>query len=142
MLGSERQIIEAYVKTGQVRLLFNPVLNHGDRSIQTHQAAECAADQGQFWGFREFMFENQGSLWGGDVRESVKTLAAQFGLNMADFNACIDDQRHLALVQNQDTRRIERGIRFQPSFEINGEFLLGSQPYEVFETAIKAQLGL
>ncbi len=133
--------METYIKTGQVQLLFNPVLNHGNRSLQTHQGAECAAEQGQFWEFREFMFENQGSLWSGDVQETVKFLASEMGLDTAAFNACLDEQRTLPLIQAQDNRRIERGIRFQPSFEINGEFLLGSQPYSVFEAAIESKLG-
>ena len=142
MLGAEPQIVENYIKTGQVRLLFNPVLNHGDRSRQTHQAAECAAEQGQFWAFREYLFANQDRLWRGDVREAVKALAGEAGLDTAAFNACLDEQRHLALIEGQDARRIERGVRFQPSFEINDELLFGSQPFEVFQQVIEDKLGL
>ena len=51
MLGTQPQIEERFIKTGHVQLIFNPVLNHGDRSDQAHQASECAAEQGQFWAF-------------------------------------------------------------------------------------------
>jgi len=141
VLGSEQELKENFVKTGQVRMLFNPVLNHGNRSLQTHQAAECAAEQGQFWAYREHLFANQGRLWSGDVREAVKALAVEMALDTASFNACLDEQRHLALIQGQDSRRIQRGIRFQPSFEINEEFLLGSQPYDTFKQVIESHLG-
>lgn len=142
MLGSERQLIESYLKTGQLRLVFNPVLNHGDRSRQSHQGAECAAEQGRFWEFREFLFEHQDRLWQGDSREGVKALAAELGLDSAAFNACLDEQRTLSLIEAQDTRRINRGIRFQPSFEINGEFMFGPQRFEVFQQVIEGKLGL
>jgi protein-disulfide isomerase len=142
VLGTEPTLIENYVKTGQVLLVFNPVLNHGDRSDQSHQAAECAAEQDQFWAFHHFLFENQDGLWSGDVRESLKILAADFGLDTASFNTCLDEQRYLATVKAQDTRRIERGIPYQPSFEINDEFLIGSQPVEVFQKVLDTHLGL
>ncbi|MCB0222354.1 MAG: thioredoxin domain-containing protein, partial [Anaerolineae bacterium] len=72
MLGAEESIKETYVKTGQVLLIFAPVLNHNDRSLQTHQAAECAADQGRFWEFHNILFENQDSFWYGDIQATLK----------------------------------------------------------------------
>ena len=140
MLGAEPAIRESYIKTGQVRLIFNPVLNHGDRSHQTHQAAECAAEQGRFWEFHNVLYENQDSFWGGDIRATVKQLAAEYGLDTASFNACIDEQRYLDLIFSQDEIRQQRGIRGQPVFDINGEFLIGAQPFEVFQGVIEAQL--
>ncbi len=140
MLGAEQQIKETYVSTGQVKLVFAPVLNHQDRSLQTHQGAECAAEQGQFWEFHDALFENQGRLWSGDVRVAVKQLAAEHGLDAAAFNACLDEQRHLELVQAQDQIRLNAGIRGQPVFDINGQFLAGAQPFSVFQQAIETAL--
>ncbi len=140
MIGTEPAIRENYVKTGQVRLVFNPVLNHGDRSYQTHQAAECAAEQGRFWEFHDVLYENQDFFWSGDIRATVKQLAAEHGLDTAGFNACIDEQRYLELIFSQDEIRQQRGIRGQPVFDINGEFLIGAQPFETFQSVIEAQL--
>ena len=140
MLGTEPAIHEHYIKTGQVKLIFNPVLNHGDRSYQTHQAAECAAEQGRYWEFHDVLFENQDSFWSGDIRATVKQLAAEHELDTAGFNACIDEQRYLDLVSSQDEIRQQRGIRGQPVFDINGEFLIGAQPFETFQSVIEAQL--
>lgn len=141
MLGTEPQLKERYVKTGQVKLVFNPVLNHADRSYQTHQAAECAGEQGQFWRFHDVLFENQGSFWGGEIQATLKQLAAENGLDSQRFNACLDEQRYYDLVAGQDEIRRQRGIRGQPVFDINGEFLAGAQPFEAFAQIIEAQLG-
>lgn len=140
MIGTEPAIKESYVKSGQVKLVFNPVLNHGDRSHQTHQAAECAAEQGQFWEFHDVLYENQDLFWSGDIRATVKQLAAEHGLDTTSFNACIHEQRYLELIFSQDEIRQERGIRGQPVFDINGEFLFGAQPFETFQAIIEAQV--
>jgi protein-disulfide isomerase len=140
VIGTEPAIRENYVKTGQVRLVFNPVLNHGDRSYQTHQAAECAAEQGRFWEFHDVLYENQDFFWSGDIRATVKQLAAEHGLDTAGFNACLDEQRYLELISSQDEIRQQRGIRGQPVFDINGEFLFGAQSFETFQSIIEAQL--
>jgi protein-disulfide isomerase len=140
VLGTEPEIRETYVKTGQVVLIFAPVLNHNDRSDQTHQAAECAYEQGQFWKFHNILFENQGMTWRGDVREVVKQLAAEAGLDGVAFNACIDEQRYYDLVKEQDEIRLQAGIRGQPVFFINGDWLAGPQPFEAFANIIDAKL--
>lgn len=140
MLGTEPLIRESYVKTGQVAVIFAPVLNHFDRSYQTHQAAECAADQGRFWEFHDMLFENQVALWSGDVQAVSKQLAAEAGLDTVEFNSCLDEQRHYDLVQAQDKIRLDAGIRGQPVFFINGDFLVGAQSFEVFKATIDSKL--
>lgn len=141
MLGVEPQIREKYVKTGQVMIIFSPVLNHSDLSDQTHQGAECAADQGRFWEFHDLLFEKQDLLFSGqDIRTSVKQLAAEAGFDTAEFNNCLDEQRHFDLIQGQDQIRQKAGIWGQPVFYINGDFLVGAQPYEVFQETIDAKL--
>ena len=64
MLGTEPQLRESYIKSGQVRLIFNPVLSHGNYSVLAHLAAECAAEQGYFWQMHDLLFEHQAELWG------------------------------------------------------------------------------
>lgn len=131
---------ESYVKSGEVRIIFNPVLNHGDRSYVSHQAAECAGEQGQFWAFREVLFENQNALWSGDIRATVKKLAADAGLDQALFDPCIDDARHYDTVEQQDALRRAEGIRSQPVFNINGQIYMGAAPYETVAGVLDAAL--
>ena len=128
------------MKAGLVRLVFAPVLNHADRSDQSHQAAECAADQNRFWEMHNLLFANQDTLWWGDIRATIKQLAAENGFDTVAFNACLDEQRTLERVKAQDQIRRERGIRGQPVFDINGSFLIGAQPYDVYATVINENL--
>lgn len=140
MLGTEPAIAEAYVKTGQVRIVFNPVLNHGDRSYVSHQAAECAGEQGRFWEFRALLFESQNLLWAGDIRATVKELATQAGLDTVAFSGCIDEARHYDTVDKQDAIRRAAGIRTQPTFDINGQLYNGFAPFEIMADVLDEAL--
>lgn len=140
MLGTEPQIKETYLKTGQARLVFSAILDHGDRSVQAHNAAECAGEQGQFWPMHDRLYEEQGALFSGDPREVTKQFAAELGLDTEQFNACIDEQRYVSLVQSQDQRRRDLGIRTRPTIDVNGQFLVGPQPFEAFQAVIEPLL--
>ncbi len=145
MLGAEQELLAQYVATGLVRSVFSPVLNHGERSEIAHAANECAGDQGAFWGFREYLFEEHNRLWRGSIHTTVKQLAVEYGLDPVDFNNCIDTERHKALLAQQDRIRLDQNITFQPVFQLSnqdvGGFLIGAQPFAAFESAL-AELGI
>jgi protein-disulfide isomerase len=141
VLGVEPLLREKYVKNGQLLIVFAPVLNHADYSDQTHQAAECAAEQDRFWEFHDLLFERQDDFWAGDIQTLLKGLAAEANLELEQFNTCLDEQRYFELIRSQDEFRQEAGIRGQPVFYINGDYLVGSQPLEVFQATIENKLG-
>lgn len=136
MLGTEPDIVANYVENGQVKIVFWPVLNHGDPSLYSTLASECAGQQDSdlFWTMHEYLYENQSALWGANRDYYVNT-AVQLGANQADFEACYDGQDGLATVMELDALRRERGIFSQPIFDINGQLLAGAQPYDTFAQA-------
>ncbi len=140
MLGTEPQIKEKYVKTGQVKLVFNPLIDLGEGSRQAHQAAACAGEQGKFWPMHNLLFEQQNDLYSGEVQEVSQELAGQLSLNQEQFNTCLAEQRMAELVQSQDDHRRQLGIRNRPTFDINGQLIVGGQPFEVFQAAIEPLL--
>ena len=141
VLKTEPQLREKYIKTGQVKLIFSAIVDFGDGSLQAHQAALCAREQGKFWPMHDLLYENQGSLFRGNVQETLKKLAAQLPLNPQEFNTCLDEQRTAALVQSQDEHRRQLGLRTRPTFDLNGQLIVGAQPFEVFQNAIESLLG-
>lgn len=141
MLGTEPDIVANYVETGQVKLVFWPVLNHGDFSIDSHLAAECVAQQNMdaFWVIHEQLFMKQNELWSADRDYYVET-AVSIGIDQAAFEACYDGTTGLDAITELDAIRRERGIFSQPVFDINGTLLAGRQSFEVFEQAFQALL--
>jgi len=120
------------VRTGKIKLVFRDVLNHGERSLRTHEAASCAGRQQQFWGMHEILFRDQPETWATDDAGLVglmkKKAATLTGLNQADFAACVDQRQTLALIQSTDAEQRKRGINTQPIFEIGAQRLIGRRP--------------
>lgn len=141
MLGTEPAIIDNYVKTGQVQLVFWPVLNHGNASTFSHLTAECIAQQSMdaFWQVHHTLFENAGDLWRADRDYFVKT-AVEAGVDQSTFEACYDDGSGLEAILALDALRRERSVYTQPVFDINGERLGGAQSYDVFAEAFEQLL--
>ena len=86
------------------------------------------------------MFEQQGELFSGDIRGAAKWFAGELGLDTQQLRACVDEGRYTELVQRQDEHRRRLGIRTRPVFDINGERIIGPQPYEAFQSVIEPLL--
>lgn len=141
MLGTEPQILDEYVETGRVKVIFWPVLNHGNPSVYATLAAECAARQSgdAFWMLHRLLFENQADLWRADRDYFVRT-AVSVGVDQAQFESCYDDPAALDDVLALDDERRRRGVFSQPVFDINGELLVGRRPFDVFAAAFDSLL--
>lgn len=137
MLGIEPEIVRDYVNDGRVRLVFWPVLNHGDPSVYSTLTAHCIGlqDADLFWEAHEDLFERQRELWSATRDDFVNT-AVQLGADQAQFEQCYDDGAALAQVLELDAIRKERGIFGQPIFDIDGQLLGGAPPYELFAQAL------
>ena len=141
MLGAEPAIIANYVDSGQARLVFWPMLDHGNASLNAHAAADCIGrqDADAFWRVHDDFFANQGDLWRADRSYFVNTAVA-LGLDQAAFEACYDSgEGHFAVTELDSVRR-QLGVFNRPTFDINGQLLVGSQPYDVFAQFIEAAL--
>jgi protein-disulfide isomerase len=141
VLGTEPKLIADYVETGQVRIIFWPVLNHGEPSAASTTAAECIGQQDPalFWAAHGVLFEKQDELWSAG-RDYYASLAESLGADRDAFEACYDDGSGLAQVTTLDELRKERGIFGQPTFDINGQVFAGLQSYELFQAVIDAAL--
>lgn len=93
-----------------------------------------------FWPMHDILFERQRDLFGGDVRETIKVLSAELGLDTEPFNTCIDEQRYVELVKSQDEHRRQLGIRTRPTFDLNGQLVVGAQRFETFQAIIEPLL--
>ena len=135
MLGTEPEIVAAYVETGQVQIVFWPVINHGNPSVYATLTAECVAQQSTdaFWEIHERLFTNQDDLWGAD-RDYYVDLAVSVGADQAEFEACYDGPSGLERVLGLDDLRRQRGVFTQPIFDINGQIFAGSQSFETIDT--------
>lgn len=102
------------------------------------QAAECAGDQGKFWEYHDQLFANQRALQPADL----PTYASAIGLNMAEFQGCLDSGSKKAIVDADLAAGKKVGMSGTPGFYINGEVLSGAQPLPAFVEVIDRQLAM
>lgn len=137
MLGTEPQIVQEYVESGKVKVVFWPVLNHGDPSFYSTLTSECVGQQDPdlFWVVHKVLFENQSQLWRADRDFYVQT-AVSIGADQAAFEACYDGPEGTTTILELDSLRRERGIYSQPTFDINGTVQGGAPSFEIFAAVL------
>lgn len=142
VLQVEPELIANYVATGQLRLAFSHVLDHGDRSLLAHKTAECAGQQSPlaFWQMHNLLFERQNELWNANA-EQMAQLGSEVGLDSAVLRTCLDDPAISEKVTRIDQARRERAIRVRPSFDINGQLIEGAAPFATFQKVLAQLMG-
>lgn len=95
-------------------------------------AAQCALEQGQFWKMHDLIFQNQNNL----STDLYKQFASELGLDTIKFNSCIESKKYLPEVLDDYFKGASNGVSGTPTFFINGEKLVGAQPFANFEQKI------
>lgn len=119
-----------------IRYVYRDMAILSPESVVAAQAGECAAQQGKFWEVHNIFFSNQDSL----NEDYIRQVALEQGLDMAAFEACLNAD---ATIKEVEADRIDgyiNGVEGTPGFFINGNFVRGAQPYEVFEAYIVREL--
>ena len=113
----------------------------GPESTWSAEAAECAADQDQFWAYHDKLYESQsGENQGAFNKENLKKFAEEIGLDTQAFNDCLDSGRYTSLIEDDTQAAKSLGVQSTPTFLVNGQPVIGAQPFEVFQQAIESFL--
>jgi len=124
---------------GQILHVFKnlPLPNHNQAQL-AGEAAYCAQDQGKYWEFHDWLFQNQRTM----NRESMIAQAGEMGMDSEVFEACIQNQTYAGRVVSDAQEARSFGITGTPGFLVNGRVLTGAQPLETFEQVINEELDL
>jgi protein-disulfide isomerase len=142
-LEKEPMIVNEYVATGKVQYIYH-YYALGRAQVLLGEAAHCAADQGHFWAYHKVMFENQDRFRTVESLVDLQTLlnefAGQANLDVAGFETCWNSHQYQESIIELILSAQEKGIGGTPTFSIQGELIVGNQPYQVFQQAIEASL--
>lgn len=136
---SFKQIKTKYIDTGKIAYQHRdyPLPFH-QNAQKAHEASRCALAQSekQYWALHDWMYANQNTLEVATLKSQAKTL----GLNASKFDTCLDGGTYAAAVKKDYDAGSSYGVSGTPSFFLNGEFIVGAQPYATFEQKIEAAL--
>lgn len=136
----EPELIEQFVKTGEVQIEFRNLTILGTESALAAMASQCAADQNRFWDYQNKLFLVQAKAGqfkdeeidaGRFSNDKLKEYASSLGLDTGKFNTCLDTSEHLDTVQNQSREARALGITATPGFAINGSPLGAGAPADI-----------
>lgn len=121
-------------------VLFDFPLSIHPQAPAAANAARCAGEQGAiaYWAMHDKLFVSVSQWSINDPSSAFSTLAASLGLDQARFDACIQSNRYETAVKADVQIGTQRGVSGTPTFFINGQAVVGSQPVSVFDRAIAA----
>jgi protein-disulfide isomerase len=150
------QIEEKYIKTGQVKWVFNHFAFLGNRtsdpaklalykefkdeSVRAAEASECANDQSKFWEYANTLFANQaGENQDAFTDANLEKFAQQLDLNMDQFKTCMTERPHLAKIQQSNANAQSLKIPGTPAIFINEDMARGNSLADI-EKALQPYL--
>ncbi len=134
------RIREEYVETGKVKFVYKHFAILGPESNRGAEASECAAEQEAFWPFHDLVFKDQVENYSTLDQETLVAFAEQLELDAEAFRECLASNRYSLQIQQESQTVSALGLRGTPGFLVNGMFINGAQPFEVFQQVIDEQL--
>lgn len=138
-------LMKDYVETGRVYVAFRhyPLPIHTRAKILA-EAAQCAGQQGKFWGFHEALFADQTKL--DDASLEVHALA--LGIEPSQWHSCREQEATRLQVDADMQVGKDYGVRGTPWFIVGKlqpardmvatSAISGMRPVEVFKAAFEA----
>lgn len=129
------QIFEEY--DGEVAWVYRHFpLSFHDEAMPSAVASECAGEQDKFWEYHDELFDNASDL-GDDLYQEI---AKNVGLNINDFNACLDDNNYETQIKAEAAAGAAAGVSGTPGTFVNGELVKGAVPYDSFKSIVEQAL--
>lgn len=134
---------EQYIDTGKVRFVYKdfPIDSIHAQARLASEAAECAGAQDAYWEMHDRLFAGKDE-WADNPAFSAlfKGYAVELGLDSGTFDNCLDNGVYSDEVQADLEEGQRAGVTGTPTFFINGQMLVGAQPFEVIAQAIENAL--
>ncbi|AKF84344.1 Protein-disulfide isomerase [Myxococcus fulvus] len=133
--GTVKQLQQRYGDKLRLVMKHHPLDRH-PRARPSAIAALAAGEQGRFWEYHDVIFANPRA----QQEEDLERYAKQLGLDVERWKKDRMDPKHAERVRRDETLAIQVGATGTPAFFINGRFINGAQPVEVFTGVVDEEL--
>lgn len=132
-----------HIDTGDVLFVYRHFQLFGDRSLPPMVASECAFQIGgndAFWPVHDAIFETPSPR----SNDQLRGFAEAAGLDMAAWDSCFANGQGssevLAIIDQDVSEGRAAGVSGTPTVFVQGNRIVGAQPYSVFQQAIEAEI--
>lgn len=138
-----------YIDTGKLKLVYrNLPLSFHQNAHKEAEAALCARDQGGdsiYFKYHDQIFIKTTSNGTGLSLEQLPVIAQSLGLNIAQFQSCLDTGKYKDYVDKDIAYAAKVGVsgtptwfvgKSSPTGTIDGQIIVGAQPFNAFQPTI------
>lgn len=126
-------LVRDYVTPGTLRIVYHDAAFQGaraggsyDESVEAGAGARCAADQGRYWPFHDWLFANQsGENKGAYADARLRAIAVAAGLDVTAWDACRATGKEQAAVRAETAQGVAKGLNATPTMYLNGQTIVG-----------------
>lgn len=147
------ELKKSYINTGKLRLVYkNLPLPFHQNAAKEAEAALCARDQGEdtaYFKYHDAIFTKTAGGGTGIALGQLPTLAKEIGLNVTQFQKCLDSSKFKAAVDQDLAEAQKVGASGTPTWflgkttsnaNVEGVIMVGAQPFSAFKSAIDQAL--
>lgn len=139
-------LMREYVTTGTLRIVVRDAAFQGvksgapfDESVESAAGARCAAEQGGYWAFHDWLFANQvGENQGAFRDERLRGIAKAAALDVVAWDSCRATGDQQAAVRAETHEGVTKGINATPTMYLNGQAIVGLRSAEELGKLIEA----
>jgi len=131
--GAMEQLAEQFGDDISIEYRHFPVITA--QSPKAAEASECASEQGAFWTYHDYLFEEASQGLG---VPALKEYATAVNLDSAAFDQCLDSDKYEDVVETDEMAALTAGARGTPTVLVNGQRVTST--YENIADAIHAAL--
>lgn len=133
------KIIDSYIKTGEVKVVFKDFAILGDDSKSAAIAANCANEQTKYLEYHDKLYK----LKDDDAfftNENLLAIANELKLNIFKFNDCMGLNKNKTAIEEDAKEGKLAGVRGTPTIFINGLKVPGAQSFSYYKSIIDQEL--
>ena len=133
----QKQLKAEYGDLVQIEYRHFPLSGHQFAELAA-RSVEAARNQGKYEEMHDLIFQYQ-EVWSqGDARDHFMDFANQLELDMEQFEADLQSQEIIDLIERQRQEGFRRQVNATPTFFINGQKLRQNpQSYEQFKSVVE-----
>jgi protein-disulfide isomerase len=116
------QLVAKYVRTGRVKMTFQPIAFINASSERGALGAEAAAQQDAMWPFITLLYRNQAPESQPDwlTDDLMRSAASQLGLDESAWKSAYESDAVVADYQKSERRASADGVQGTPTFIVHG----------------------
>jgi protein-disulfide isomerase len=115
--GIKKQVVEIFGSQVSFTYRHFPVIS--EHGVEAAIAAQCAGEQGAFWKYHDFLYEQAEGL----TESELERYAMDLGLNIQAFETCLQSEKMSEYVERDKRSALREGARGTPAFFVNGQLV-------------------